>query len=538
MLPLHEAATIATATHRPILKIHVLTATATCFSLLLHRIPGSVPAVVDVGDMNTDLKLRGVKRRLESSAAAAAAAGLRVKHLNSGHHRHRAGSPVLLTSSSSSSPTPTPLSAKVLSSTTLESLSLSKIRQLVFNLSMCKLSRYRQTADPSLVRSVLICNTLKRLERELDREGIRINFGPNGVSFAPSTSGNFATTTSTSLLLNGNNSSSTPAPTSPAPHLVQAPPSPLPQSQTSDDIRPIPSPLEPRLQESQSPASFSPEESSPSGRLTPFVREDEVPVDPGVDVQSDPMSSCDEEDDDSGLWSPEPVHNLSSSSWSETEMSFSSVDLTDESTIEISCERLQPQPEHSVPLLDTTSSILIHELQPPISSEAEKVVVCEDEASSLKQAARCSKSSIHVSLSSSSCPTSSSSSITTTAATTTTTATTEEIFGDIDLSLYDFDLLSPIAAPHVKMTPVSAEELIRSITPTTDSSSPVPASTSVQSPSSMTTCATLASSPSNTSPCPPSTSCATQSSSSVVFSKLFTSKKDPLFMDEMPTAIS
>lgn len=35
---------------------------------------------------------------------------------------------------------------------------------------MCKLARYRQCSDPSLRRSVLICNTLRRLEREMEAE--------------------------------------------------------------------------------------------------------------------------------------------------------------------------------------------------------------------------------------------------------------------------------------------------------------------------------------------------------------------------------
>lgn len=43
-------------------------------------------------------------------------------------------------------------------------------RLAVLNLSMCKLARYRQCSDPSLRRSVLICNTLRRLEREMEAE--------------------------------------------------------------------------------------------------------------------------------------------------------------------------------------------------------------------------------------------------------------------------------------------------------------------------------------------------------------------------------
>ncbi|KAK9875526.1 hypothetical protein WA026_007915 [Henosepilachna vigintioctopunctata] len=43
-------------------------------------------------------------------------------------------------------------------------------RLAVLNLSMCKLARYRQCSDPSLRRSVLICNTLRRLEREMESD--------------------------------------------------------------------------------------------------------------------------------------------------------------------------------------------------------------------------------------------------------------------------------------------------------------------------------------------------------------------------------
>lgn len=56
-------------------------------------------------------------------------------------------------------------------------------RQQLFHMSMSKLARFRQSSDPSLHRSVLICNTLRMLEKELEREGVKVNFGPNGVSF-------------------------------------------------------------------------------------------------------------------------------------------------------------------------------------------------------------------------------------------------------------------------------------------------------------------------------------------------------------------
>lgn len=40
----------------------------------------------------------------------------------------------------------------------------------MMNLCALKLARLRQTADPSLRRSVLVCNTLRGIEREMERE--------------------------------------------------------------------------------------------------------------------------------------------------------------------------------------------------------------------------------------------------------------------------------------------------------------------------------------------------------------------------------
>lgn len=48
-------------------------------------------------------------------------------------------------------------------------------RLTVLNISMCKLGRYRQFPDPSLHRSVLICNTLRYIEREMEQEGFFFN---------------------------------------------------------------------------------------------------------------------------------------------------------------------------------------------------------------------------------------------------------------------------------------------------------------------------------------------------------------------------
>lgn len=51
-------------------------------------------------------------------------------------------------------------------------------RLAVLNISMCKLGRYRQFSDPSLHRSVLICNTLRLIEREMETEGCLLNSLP------------------------------------------------------------------------------------------------------------------------------------------------------------------------------------------------------------------------------------------------------------------------------------------------------------------------------------------------------------------------
>jgi hypothetical protein len=48
-------------------------------------------------------------------------------------------------------------------------------RLSVLSLSMLKLNRYRQCSDPSLHRSVLICNTLRHIEDEMEREGLVCN---------------------------------------------------------------------------------------------------------------------------------------------------------------------------------------------------------------------------------------------------------------------------------------------------------------------------------------------------------------------------
>lgn len=58
-------------------------------------------------------------------------------------------------------------------------------RQSVFNISMCKLHRYRQIPDPCLRKSVLICNTLRTIECEMVSEGMELDVAGGASSFLP-----------------------------------------------------------------------------------------------------------------------------------------------------------------------------------------------------------------------------------------------------------------------------------------------------------------------------------------------------------------
>jgi len=45
-------------------------------------------------------------------------------------------------------------------------------QEMIFNMSLCKLNHSHKVGDPSLCRSVLICNTIRRIERELQNVSI------------------------------------------------------------------------------------------------------------------------------------------------------------------------------------------------------------------------------------------------------------------------------------------------------------------------------------------------------------------------------
>lgn len=58
-------------------------------------------------------------------------------------------------------------------------------RQSIYDISMCKLHRYRQIPDQSLRRSVLICNTVRTIEREMVSEGMELDAAAAASTFLP-----------------------------------------------------------------------------------------------------------------------------------------------------------------------------------------------------------------------------------------------------------------------------------------------------------------------------------------------------------------
>ena len=108
-------------------------------------------------------------------------------------------------------------------------------RLSVLSLSMLKLNRYRQCSDPSLHRSVLICNTLRHIEDEMEKEVV---VGAPATTPATVTASNNCDTcccsqcgTALNRLFNGKiNEAAAPAPLPPPPLPPPPPPPPLPQA--------------------------------------------------------------------------------------------------------------------------------------------------------------------------------------------------------------------------------------------------------------------------------------------------------------------
>lgn len=60
---------------------------------------------------------------------------------------------------------------------------MNHFRYSLFNKSLAKLNKFCNSSDPDIRNSVLVCNTLKRLERQLRKENIFLHLGSNGLAF-------------------------------------------------------------------------------------------------------------------------------------------------------------------------------------------------------------------------------------------------------------------------------------------------------------------------------------------------------------------
>lgn len=359
---------------------------------------------------------------------------------------------------------------------------LCRLRQTMFNISLAKLSRYRHIPDPSLLRSVMICNTLKRLEKDLEHEGIKVSFGPNGVYFVPNNSQNLPVNYQTTPL--------TTIPTSPS----QCPPPSSPR-QTNDSTDPC-----------QVPSSFDDDEMSnggeetflidldSGGRVTPFPRKMDTSIDDDSNYTLS-SSRIDIIDTNGDIWQAQ------GEKWSSTSI----ISCADDS--EMQDETHTRSDSHLNVLSDESQTGSdLHELQP--AAHLAMATELGEIDQSMRNATLCSPDPTN--------PVGSFGTI------------------DIDVNQYDFDMISPISAPNMRLTPVSAEELLKSVIIPNEN---VPVKNMSTVTSSISSSPLIVSSTSSMTVS--SSSCATQSTQSVISnSKQYYCKKDSLLIDDFPTAIS
>lgn len=333
--------------------------------------------------------------------------------------------------------------------------SYSRRQHVVFNMSICKLARFRQAPDPSLLRSVLVCNTLRALERDM-----RPPRGPEPATLPTAAAASphhphhphhhhhsphhhhhhhLHGATANGGLGAGHHHL--------PPHQPYGAATPFHNGGYGDDYdRSCPPPGD-------------------SGRLTPFVRS---PAEPPV---SGPPPTP--------LWTDED--RLPSLNWSSVLNFGSGAPVT------------PPAPTVAEPVSSASAcgivdpgcgnggangSAPLYTLLPAHNSPAAAMVVTSSSASS---------SVLQTS------PSSSSSSLASNSNSSGASSSSDEIFGDIDLSLYDFDLLSPLSPPHVKLAPVSAEDLMRSLAASQQQAADCVVTTTAVSPSAAT-CQLVASS--------------------------------------------
>ncbi|XP_076360239.1 uncharacterized protein LOC143252257 isoform X1 [Tachypleus tridentatus] len=353
-------------------------------------------------------------------------------------------------------------------------------RQSVFNISVCKLNRLRQTL--SLRRSVLIYNTLREIQRECEQEGIKMNYAPNNHLFLAPLNPQVMTLdpppvpSQTTFEGYSGNTFNSAVDSKPIQRCLSDTEQPNPDADSSYPLKSLlntyqyksPSQAEERLNHKSQTSSvensyasksctlaegvykqngddlseeydrYLMEFDSASGRITPFVK-----------------TACDRLDS-GALWNDDS-DRLTSLNWSSV-LNFSSLSTNTATSV------LPPEPA-----FDSSGDCQFAERNRS-SSAADSVaetVQTPSESSSNPE------TSLHVLLPATSSPTSelptlnfryTTSSPSPTPGATSSSSSGDEIFGDIDMALYDFDLYSPLSPPNVKLAPVSAEELMTSLT--------------------------------------------------------------------------
>lgn len=343
-------------------------------------------------------------------------------------------------------------------------------RQEVFSISLCKRNKLLHTV--SLRQSVLICNTLRKIQRELEQEGIKINCVSNGHFIMSSVNPQIVTLdpppipSQTKLGCYPQKlSESTGYPES-EPTLLQRCPSDTSQTKTYsvNDYS-----LKPTLLTGyqNKPSTQIEDQSSRklqgSSLINSYLHKSCPTTTETVQRQNgdETAEECDryltEFDMSSGRITPFVRPSRSSGAvWDDdndrlTCLNWSSV---------LNCRSSSPGAAAGATLSEEPGDDPCLDSSPQASSESSGVF-----KTSLHTLlpATCSPTS-ELSFSSSHLISSSRSSPGCGSESTSSCSSKNDIFGDIDMSLYDFDLYSPLSTPNVKLTPVSAEELMTSLT--------------------------------------------------------------------------
>ena len=356
-------------------------------------------------------------------------------------------------------------------------------RQQIFNISICKLNRFRQSSDPSLLRSVLVCNGLKALERELCREGIKINFGPQGVSFTPPVSIPHNITldpppSALNALVNQNNNNNNLIINNSLPNETIRGHQSEPMKRSSEESTFVQ--IDDQTDESNNNPNGEYEKYlldlyPSSGRVTPFHKSLSSPLSPvyesdsSIEFSTTPLSQS----PNSAFWgSDEASDRLTQLNWSSVFNTSTTSSANNKSIQSSAGPDTSPTRSEESAANKSTSSSSFTTLLPPSATTSSSTATTTTTSNSMSSAALSPTSVTSALLSQNSISSQSVinsqslsqlSVISANSITFSTTATNDEIFGDIDLSLYDFDLLTPLSPPNVKLAPITAEELIRNM---------------------------------------------------------------------------